>query len=276
MQRPIWKGFITFGLVNIPVILYSAEKKSDIQFKLLDSRDKSRIRYVRINEQTGEEVPWEEIAKGYEYNDHDFVLIKDDDIKEMAGQNSKTINIECFIDKKELDSVDFEKPYYLLPDKKGEKGYVILRETLRETKKIGISKVIIHTREYLAALMPYKDALILNLLRYHEELRNPEEYDLPQGSLKNYKISPKELEIAKQLVASMTTKWEPLKFHDEFRKYLHHWIDEKIKKEKHPGKKAKKSESAPVKSTNVVDFVDLLKKSLQNKKNKSNVKKRSR
>lgn len=121
MSRPIWKGFITFGLVNIPVVLYSAEKKLDIQFKLIDSRDKSKIHYLRVNEHTGEEVPWGDVAKGYEYDDNDYIVIKEEDIKKIAGENSKTINIEGFINKSDLNSIDFEKPYYLVPDKKGKK-----------------------------------------------------------------------------------------------------------------------------------------------------------
>src|SRR3990167_6283638 len=154
MPRPIWKGFITFGLVNIPVILYPAEKTFAIKFQLIDSRNKSRIRYKRINEQTGEEVPWSEVAKGYEYDERNYILLKEADIKAIAGENTKTINIEGFINKDSLISMDFDKPYYLVPDKKGDKGYVILRETLKNSKKIGIAKVIIHTREYLAALIP--------------------------------------------------------------------------------------------------------------------------
>lgn len=262
MARPIWKGYITFGLVNIPVILYPAEKKFDIQFKLVDSRDKSRIRYERINEHTGEEVPWEDVAKGYEYAENDYVLLKEADFKKIAGENSKTINIESFVNLDSLDHMDFDKPYYLVPDKKGDKGYVILRETLKATKKIGIAKVIIHTREYLAALMPNEDALVLNLLRYHQELRKPSEFDLPTESLKSYKITAKEMDIAKQLVASMTTKWKPADYHDEYREALEKWIEEKIH---HKPRKKQKAAKSPAKS-NVINFADLLKKSLAAKK----------
>jgi DNA end-binding protein Ku len=275
MARPIWKGYITFGLVNIPVILYPAEKKSDIQFKLIDSRDKAKIRYVRINEHTGEEVPWSNVAKGYEYDDHNYIVLKEADIKAISGEHSKTIDIESFIDKSSLDCMDFEKPYYLVPDKKGEKGYVILRETLKETKKIGISKVIIHTREYLAALIPHENALILNLLRYHQELRNTSEFELPAASLKTYKISAKEMDIAKQLVSSMTTKWNPVSYHDDFRQALQQQIEEKIQREAR--RIPKKKQKAAIRSTNVINFVELLKKSLEkNKSHKSSHKKKLR
>lgn len=268
MARPIWKGFITFGLVNIPVILFPAEKRSEIQFKLLDSRDKSRIRYVRVNDQTGKEVQWNEIAKGYEYENDNFVLLKDEDIKHIAGENSKTITIESFISKDSLADMDYDKPYYLVPDKKGEKGYVILRETLKATKKVGIAKVIIHTREYLAAVMPYENALVVNLLRYHNELRQPSDFELPTDNLKTYKITPKELEISKQLVASMTTKWNPEDYKDEFKIALEKWIDEKVRHEK-PGTMKRRS-AASTKTGNVVNFVDLLKKSLKSTKDQKN------
>ena len=277
MPRPIWKGYITFGLVNIPVILYSAEKKFDIQFKLIDSRDQAKIRYMRINENTGEEVPWSNIAKGYEYDDHSYVMLKETDIKAISGEHSKTIDITSFVEKNNLDYMDFEKPYYLVPDKKGEKGYVILRDTLKATKKMGICKVIIHTREYLAALMPHADALILNVLRYHQELRQASEFELPTASLKTYKITPKEMDIAKQLVASMTTKWSPEDYHDEFREALQQWIEEKIQyasKGKTPPHKKTKASHA---KNNVINFVDLLKKSLEeNKKHPSTSKKKPR
>ena len=269
MARPIWKGFITFGLVNIPVILYPAEKRQDIQFKMVDSRDKAKIHYKRINEETGKEVPWSDVAKGYEYEDNNFIIIKEEDIKAISGEHSKTIEIDSFIDIDSLDYVYFDKPYYLVPDKKGDKGYVILRETLKDTKKIGIAKVIIHTREYLAALMPYENALVLNLLRYDQELRKIADLDLPKGNLKTYKINTKELEIAKQLVASMTTKWHPETYHDVFRETLRKWIDEKIE---HIGEKPsrKKAKNEPIRTpkANVINFVDLLKKSLEQQKPK--------
>ena len=268
MARPIWKGYITFGLVNIPVILYPAEKKFDIQFKLIDSRDKSRIRYMRINEHTGEEVPWADIAKGYEYDDNNYLVLKQSDIKAISGVHSKTIDIVTFVNKNSINTMDFEKPYYIVPDKKGEKAYVLLRETLKETKKVGISKVIIHTREYLAALMPYENALVLNLLRYHQELRNVSDYEFPSAKVKTYKISAKEMEIAKQLVNGMTTKWDPKDYHDVFRETLAKWVEAKIHHKKVSAKKIKTN----LKKSNVIDFVDLLKKSLDKNKQKTSKK----
>ncbi len=273
MTKPIWKGYITFGLVNIPVTLYSAEKKFDIQLKLIDSRDKAKIHYMRINEHTGEEVPWSDVAKGYEYEKNNYIVLKENDIKFIAGEHAKTIDITSFITKNSLDTMDFEKPYYLVPDKKGAKAYIILREVLKITKKIGISKVVIHTREYLAAIIPYGNALILNLLRYHQELRKISEFEFPSASTKSYKISEKEIEIAKQLVASMTSQWNPETYHDEYREALEKYVESKIH---HGAKKIAKNKRTKNTKTNVINFVDLLKKSLEkNQKNKP-VKRKSR
>jgi DNA end-binding protein Ku len=270
MPRPIWKGYITFGLVNIPVVLFSAEKKSDIQFKLLDSRTKARVRYKRVNEDTGKEVPWAEVVKGFEYDEGNYVLLPESDLKAIAGENSKTIDIDNFIEAKSLDIMLYEKPYYLVPDKKGDKGYVILREVLSNTKKVAIAKVIIHTRQYLCVLMPHADALVLNVMRYYQEIRPASEFDIPSGDIKKYKITSKELDIAKQLVDSMTSKWKPDSYEDEYRKALEEYIEEKIHHTK-PNSKMKKR--AGGKSTNVIDFVSLLKKSIKQKKSTKNNKK---
>lgn len=261
MSRPIWKGHITFGLVNIPVVLYSAEKKFDIQFKLIDRRDNARIHYIRVNEQTGEEVPWNDIAKGYEYEENNFLVLKDQDFKTIAGENSKAITIESFVNQASIEFLEFDRPYYLVPDKHGNKGYVILREILNNTHKVGVAKVMIHTREYLAVLFPHKNALILNLLHYHEEIRQPDEFDLPTKPIKDYKISTKEMDIAKELVNLMSSKWDPDAYHDEFKEAIRKWVSEEINNTPHP----KKAKSLTRKS-NVTDFMSLLKKSLKNKK----------
>lgn len=265
MARPIWKGYITFGLVSIPVVLYPAENRSDIQFKLIDSRDYTRIRYERINEETGKLVPCEYVAKGFEYDDNSFIKLDDEELKRIAGQNAKTIDIDSFVDKNSIDPIFFERSYFLVPDKKGEKGYVILREALKNTKKLALAKVIIHTREYLAALMAYENALILNLLHYDQELQKPADFDLPSDHLDFYKISQKEIDTAKKLIASMTTKWLPENYQDEYRVALERWLDEKINEEK-PQTKMKKRSSASLKKSHAVNFMTLLKKSLQYKK----------
>lgn len=192
-SRPIWKGYITFGLVNIPVVLYSADKPQEtIHFKLLDKETLSNIKYMRINAETGKEVPWNNIVKGYEYEPGTYAVLTDEDLESVAIKNLKAVEIEDFVDQDDLASVYFEKPYYVLPTKGGDKGYVLLRETLKHTKKIGIARVMIHTHQYLAAIIPYGSALIINTLRYPEEVKKPSEMHAPDA-LKDYKISKKEL-----------------------------------------------------------------------------------
>lgn len=262
MLKPIWKGYITFGLINIPVILYPAEKKFDIQFKLIDSRDKARVRYVRINEQTGEEVAWTDVAKAYEYDENNYLLLERADVEAISGIHSKTIDIASFVDQNSIDKMVFEKPYYLVPDKKQAKAYVLLREVLKKTNKVGIAKIIIHTREYLAALSPYKNALILNLLRYHQELRESSEFKLPTHNLNSYKISSKEFAMAKQLVDGMTGKWNLKDYQDVFRETLAKWAAKQIQPKKVFNKKAK----TITKRINIIDLVDLLKKSINKHK----------
>jgi DNA end-binding protein Ku len=266
MSRPIWKGYITFGLVNIPVVLYSAEKRVDIHLTLVDSRDKARVRYERINENTGAEVPWQDVAKGFEFDDHNYVLIKEDDIKKIAGENQKTIDIINFIDKDSLDFTYFEKPYYLVADKKGEKGYVLLRETLKKTGKIGIAKLFIRTKQYLAALIPYQDALMLDLMRYAQEIVPLSEFDFPKGSLKDFAISTKEMDVAQQLLESMSSPWNPQEYQDKYRLDLQEWIDQKIAEQHGAPATKRRAKTTKVEKTNVIDFVELLKNSLNGNK----------
>lgn len=260
--RPVWKGHISFGLVNIPITLYSAEKRVDLQFRMLDSRNNARVRYERVNEETGEEVPWNEIVKGYEYEDGAYVLLTDEDFKQVKPEATQTIELEQFVDAKAVDYVYFDKPYYLVPGRKGEKGYVLLREALRRSGKIGIARVVIRAREYLAALLPEGDALVLDLMRFHQELRQPEELELPREDPVVYKISDREIAMAEQLVESMSADWDPSRFRDEYRERLLEYIDEKARE---PGKVAAKAGEVPepVATAEIIDLMELLKKSVE-------------
>lgn len=261
MARPIWKGNISFGLVNIPITLFSAEEKSELHFKLLDKRNNSGIKYERINEDTREEVPWDQIVKGYEYDPGNFVLLTDEDFKNAAVEATQTVEISDFVDLRSIEYIYFEKPYYVVPGKKAEKGYALLREVLKRTGKVAISKVVIRSRQYLSALIPQGNGLVLNVLRYYQELRDPAEFGFPQASLDDLKISEREIEIAKMLVDSMSAEWDPQKYHDEYRDALMEWIE----------KKAKAGGSIPVEAAveerketgKVIDMMDLLKKSIQ-------------
>lgn len=260
MARPIWKGQISFGLVLIPVTLYGAERRSGLSFHLIDSRDKARIRYERINEETGHEVPWDQVIRGYEYSEGNYVMLGDEDFKQVQMENSKTIAIETFVPRDSIADIYFDKPYYLVPDKKGEKPYVLLREALRESKRAGIAKVVIRTREYIAALEPLEEGLVLNLLRFHQEIQPMSQYDMPKGSMKEYKISPLEKGMAGKLIESMASEWDPAAYHDEYKEMLMKWIEQKADKSK-PAKAAK-GRGAKEKPAEVVDMMDLLKRSL--------------
>ena len=171
--RPIWKGTINFGLVNIPVALYSAEADNSIDFDLLDKRDFSRVRYRRVNEKTGREVPWDAIVKGYEYKKGEYVALTDDDFIKANVEATQSIDILDFVDAADISPVYFDKPYYLVPLKNGQRAYALLREVLKRTGKVGIARVVIRTREHLASLLADGALLILNLLRFPHELRDP-------------------------------------------------------------------------------------------------------
>ena len=260
--RPIWKGSISFGLVNVPVTLHSLEKKSaEVSFKLLDSRNKAGVRYQRVNEKTGEEVPWEKIVKGYEYSDGNYVVMNDEDFEKVKVESTQTIEITDFVKREEIDDMYFDKPYILIPGKKAEKGYVLLREALQRTEKVGIAKVVIRTREYLAAVDPKEDALVLVLLRFAQELKKIEDFPLPEESPSEYKISEKELKLAEQLIASMTDKWKPEQYRDEYRHALLEWIETKAAK----GDMAavEHTEKRRTESSNVIDLAELLAKSMR-------------
>lgn len=267
MARPIWSGTLTFGLLNIPVSLMSGERKVDISFRMLDSRDKKPIRFERVNADTGEEVPWKDIVKAFEYDKGSYVVIEKEDIASAAPQTHESVDVEAFVDREEIDIRFYEKPYILVPGKKAEKGYVLLRHTLKSAGKVGVARVVIRTREYLCAVMPEGDALVLMMLRYPQELVDPEEYKLPTGKPSDYRISAKETEMAKSLIDSMVVPWRPDDYHDEFRERLQAIIRKRIKAKGATTRIAE--EEAPGRedvATNVVDFMALLRKSLDENK----------
>ena len=266
MARPIWTGNLSFGLLNVPVALMSGTRSTDLSFRMLDARDRKPIRFERVNAETGDEVPWKDIIKAFEYDKGSYVVIDKEDIASAAPETHESVEIEAFVDEDAIDLRFFEKPYVLVPGKKAEKGYVLLRETLRKAKKIGVARVVIRTREYLSAVMPLGDALVLILLRYPQELVEPADYKLPSGKTSEYRITAKEIAMATQLVDSMATKWDPEDYHDEFRERLSDLIQKRIK-QKGATTKVVENVDAPQEgaATNVVDFVALLQKSLGEK-----------
>ena len=225
MARSIWKGSISFGLVNIPVGLYAAEKSQELHFSLLDRRNMAPIHYQRVNEKTGKEVPWDETVRGYEFEPDRYVVLSDEDLRGANPRSSQTVEIVDFVDLADISSVFFEKPYFLAPERQGAKSYALLRETLRRTGKAGIAKVVIRTRQYLAALVPMDDALVLNLMRFQDELRDASDLDIPAGK---QGVTDKELAMAERLVEAMVDKWKPDSYRDDFRVDVKALIDERI------------------------------------------------
>jgi len=230
MPRPIWKGHISFGLVNVPVVLFSAERRSEHQgFKLIDSRNSARVRYERVNDETGEEVPWDKIVKGYEFKDGQYVLFSQEELENASAELTKTIEIEQFVDREEIGIRYFDKPYLVSPASKGEKGYVLLREAIAAAGKAGLARVVIRAKQYLAALVVEGDALVLELLRYADELQKVDAFDLPSGDLREYKVTRKEIELAGKLIEGMSGEWDPTQFKDDYRDAVDKMIQRKIK-----------------------------------------------
>jgi DNA end-binding protein Ku len=265
MARSIWKGSITFGLVNIPVGLYSAETRDEIHFKMLDKKTMSPIHYKRVSEESGKEVDWNDIVRGYEFSPGKYVVMSDEDLKRAAPEATQTIDIVDFVDMDEISPLYFDKPYYLGPDKKGTKAYALLREVLRRTNKVGIAKVVIRTRQYLAAVVPRGELLTLELLRFAHELRDPSELDIPKGK---EGVSERELDMAERLVEGMVDAWDPEKYKDDYRRDLMKTIKERA--EAGQLEAAPEAEPKPrQRADNVVDLMALLKRSVEEGGSKS-------
>ena len=254
-MRAIWKGSISFGLVNIPIALYPATRKEELKFRLLRATDHSPVNYKRVAEADGKEVPWEQIVKGYEYEKGKFVVLGDKDFKRVDLEATQTVDIQDFVDVEEIDPMYFYKPYYLEPQKGGDKAYVLLREALADGKKVGIAKVVIKTRQYLAGVKAMKHALVLELMHFAEELSDAEKLNVP----KQLAPGKREMDMAKALVESMSSKWDPEKYHDDYREALLEVIEEKVES---GGKdiETKPKEKKP--STKVIDLVAVLQQSL--------------
>lgn len=263
MPHAIWKGDIRFGLVHIPVGLYSAEKREEkINFTLLDKDDLSPIGYKKYNKSTGKEVDQANVVKGYEYEEGRFVVLTNEELKAANPQATQTVEIIDFVDAQKIHPVFFDKPYYLAPVKRAEKGYALLREALKRSNKAGIARVVIHTKEYIGVLLPYGKVLELDIIRYPEELRSIDELNLPDEDLKKLGISDKELDMAKTLIDSMYGEWQPDKYQDTFHKSVKEYVEKKIA----AGETAKPAEvapEAPAKRAEVIDLMSLLKKSVE-------------
>ncbi|PYJ40953.1 MAG: Ku protein [Verrucomicrobia bacterium] len=259
-MRAIWKGSISFGLVNIPIALYPATRKEDLRFRLLRAKDLSPVNYKRVAEKDGKEVPWEQIVKGYEYEKGKYVVLKDEDFQRVDLEATQTVDIQDFVEQEEIDPVFFYKPYYLEPQKGGDKAYVLLRETLGKTGKVGIAKVVIKTRQYLAGVKAENNVLVLELMHFAEELADPDKLHLPK------KIEPgkREVDMATALINSMSSKWDPKKYRDDYRDALMEVIEEKVEAGGKELEEKPKKKAPP--STKVIDLVAVLQESLNQKK----------
>jgi DNA end-binding protein Ku len=259
MARPIWNGTLSFGLLNIPVAVVSGERTHDLHFRMLDARNRKPIRYERVNAETGREVPWKDIVKAFEYRKGSYVVLEPEDIKGAAPESHETIDLDTFVEKDAIGPEYFEKPYYLVPGKRAEKGYVLLRQTLEKTGRIGIGRVVIRTREYLCAVMPREKALLMNLLRYPSEVIAQSEYEFPATASR---VSRSELAMAEKLVETLSGEWKPKDYKDEFRERLKKVVAKRLKHKGAVEIEPKEEEAEEETSTNVVDFVALLKESL--------------
>ena len=256
VMRAIWKGSISFGLVNIPIALYPATRKEELKFRLLRKKDLSPVNYKRVAAKDGKEVPWDDIVKGYEYEKGKFVVLSDKDFQRVDLEATQTVDIQDFVDLDEIDPMFFYKPYYLEPQKGGDKAYTLLREALSDGKKVGIAKVVIKTRQYLAGVKALKDALVLELMHFAEELADPEKLQVPKKTA----VGKREKDMAEALVKSMSSKWDPEKYKDDYREALMEVIEEKVESGGEEIEEKPKEKKTP---TKVIDLVAVLQESLK-------------
>ena len=256
MARAIWKGSISFGLVNIPIGLYPATRKEDLKFRLLRKHDLSPVNYKRVAEKDGKEVPWDQIVKGYEYEKGKYVVLKEEDFQRVDVEATQTVDILDFVDLDDIDPIYFYKPYYLEPQKGGDKAYTLLRDSLKQKKKVGIAKVVIKTREYLAGVKPEDGALVLELMHFADELIDTGKLSIP----KKAEVGKRELHMATALIDSMSAKWDPEKYKDDYREALMHVIEEKVEA---GGREIEEKPRKAAKPTKVIDLVKVLQQSLE-------------
>lgn len=264
MAKSIWKGELSFGLVSIPVSLVSVEEKNELRFHLLDSKTKARVRYQRVSEETGKEIPWDDIVKGYEYDKDSYIIVDEQAFAKASPDLFKSIDIDEFVDLKDIDNLYYSKPYYLQPESKNKKAYVLLRESLKNMNKVGVAKVIIRTKESLSLIIPHEHALLLYLIHFSDEIREEHEVNVPTDDVKAYKIAPQEIKMAETLIKQMSTKWKPEKYHNEYRETMQKWLDQQMAKELKSSKKSPRRVSRNNEA--VVDFISLLKESMNKKK----------
>jgi DNA end-binding protein Ku len=266
MPRAIWKGAVSFGLVYIPVELYSAARSSTLDLSLLDSRDFAPIGYQRVNKKTGKTVDWGDIVKGYEYKKGEYVALSDEDFRQANVKASQTIEITSFTRSAEIAPSYYETPYFLAPTKGGEKGYVLLREALQRTDKVGVGSIVMRGRQHFGVISADKRALLFNTLRFSAELRSLDDLELSTPSSKSGSVSSKEVALAEKLLGEMSSPFKPEEYHDTYRADLMARIEDKVRKhETHVLTPKDKSVRENKKSAEVIDLMAVLKKSLESR-----------
>jgi len=254
-MKSIWKGSISFGLVNIPIKMYSGTQSHRLDLDMLRKSDHCQVRFMRVCRDDGKEIPYEDIVRGYKYKDGDYVVLTDKDFESANVEKTHTIDIVHFVNEKEVDSIYFEKPYYLEPEKSGSKPYGLLREAMKKTKKVGIGRFVLKNREHIGVVKLYKDTLIFNQIRYQDEIRDYSDLKIPKDS----KVTAKEVDLAVSLIKQLDYKFNPKEFKDTYVNELKKIIEQKAK-----GKKVTPKGKAP-KATATKNLMTLLKKSIHGK-----------
>ena len=264
MARPIWKGAISFGLVNVPVEVYPADQSHAISFSMLDKRDFAPIGFKRYNKKSGDEVPWGNVVKGYEYEKGQYVVLTDEDFRRANVKASQTIEIETFVPASSIPAPYFETPYYLVPGARGEKAYTLLRDALASENKIAVGQVVIRTKQHLVALIPEGPVLMMNVLRYANEIRDTEGLSLPPkvAKAKAAGVSAREMELAQRLIDDLSGPWKPEQFKDTYHEDLMNRIEEKIKRGETKELTEPEKEAGGRKKAEVIDLMELLKQSI--------------
>lgn len=261
-SRSLWKGAISFGLVHIPVSLHSASTESGVDFDWLDKRSMDPVGYKRVNKRTGREITPDNIVKGIEYANDKYVLLSDEEIEAVYPRSTQTIEIEAFVSMAEIPFVYLDRPYYLAPEAKGQKVYALLREALLRSERVGLARVVIHTKQHLAALVPAGPALVLNLLRWSDEIRTWENLALPEEGVKAHHITERELQMAGELIDDMTVAFEPAQFADRFKQQVMALVTRKVEAGETETVLEPEEEPLPH-GAGVVDLTALLQQSLK-------------
>jgi DNA end-binding protein Ku len=270
MPRAIWKGGISFGLVYVPVQIYPATRTQRTGFNLLDKHTADPVGYKQINKRTGKEVARENIVRGFEYEKGNYVILTDEEIEAASPESTQSVDILSFVNAPEVSFFYLDTPYYLAPERRGEKTYALLRDALAKSGKIGIASVVLHSKQHLAALIPVGRLLALCTLRWSDEIRPPDEIRVPDENAKNAGVTPREFEMATSLIDDMTEAWHPEDYHDTFHDDILALVDKKVR----DGKVTAVGEAMPAapshsrRTADIVDLSELLKRSLGHRKTK--------